>query len=155
MNRHRASRAVTRPRRSRVLPAVHRRRWVARCRPGRREGMTSTDRQPPSGSLPVGHTSAADVAEELLALREENRQLKEGMLARARIDQAMGVLVAFAGTNPDEAWDLLREVSMNTNRKLRKVAEILVGWPAGGTLPDDIREALDAAVAAHCQHATL
>jgi AmiR/NasT family two-component response regulator len=31
------------------------------------------------------------------------------------------------GAAPDEAWDLLREVSMNTNRKLRLVAEILVG----------------------------
>ncbi|MFM9500155.1 ANTAR domain-containing protein [Streptomyces galilaeus] len=102
----------------------------------------------------MGHTSAADAAEELLALREENRQLKEGMLARARIDQAMGVLVALAGTTADEAWDLLREVSMNTNRKLRMVAEILVGWPAGGALPDDVREALDAAVLAHCQHAS-
>ncbi|MFI6808052.1 ANTAR domain-containing protein [Streptomyces luteogriseus] len=88
----------------------------------------------------------------MLALREENRQLKEGMLGRARIDQAMGVLVALGGVTPDEAWDVLREVSMNTNRKLRMVAEILVGWPAGGPLPDDVREALDAAVAARYQH---
>lgn len=74
------------------------------------------------------------------------------MLAHARIDQAMGVLVALGGITPDEAWDLLREVSMNTNMKLRMVAESLVGWPAGETLPDDVRKALDAAVAAQCQH---
>lgn len=114
--------------------------------------MTSADRHPRTGSLPAGHTSAADASEELLALREENRQLKEGMLAHARIDQAMGVLVALGGITPDEAWDLLREVSMNTNMKLRMVAESLVGWPAGETLPDDVRKALDAAVAAQCQH---
>ncbi|WDV56727.1 ANTAR domain-containing protein [Streptomyces coeruleorubidus] len=55
------------------------------------------------------------------------------MLAHARIDQATGVLVALGGITPDEAWDLLREVSMNTNTKLRMVAESLVGRPAGET----------------------
>jgi AmiR/NasT family two-component response regulator len=102
----------------------------------------------------VGHASAAGAAEELLALREENRQLKDGMLGRARIDQAMGVLVALGGITPDHAWDLLREVSMNTNTKLRIVAEALVDWPAGGALPDEVREALDAALAGSHQHAS-
>ncbi|MER7404915.1 ANTAR domain-containing protein [Streptomyces sp. NPDC000070] len=74
------------------------------------------------------------------------------MLVRARIDQAMGVVVALGGITPDEAWDLLREVSTNTNTKLRMVAESLVGRPVGRTLPDDVRKALDAAVAAQCQH---
>lgn len=111
--------------------------------------MTSADRRPRTGVLAEGHISAASAAEELLALREENRQLKEGMLSRARIDQAMGVLVALAGISPDHAWDLLREVSMTTNTKLRTVAEALVHWPVGGALPDDVREALDAAVTKH------
>jgi AmiR/NasT family two-component response regulator len=75
------------------------------------------------------------------------------MLARASIDQAMGVLVALGGITPDQAWDLLREVSMNTNTKLRTVAEALVAWPAEGALPEDVREALDAALAAHRRHA--
>ncbi|MGC0337844.1 ANTAR domain-containing protein [Streptomyces sp. SLBN-8D4] len=116
--------------------------------------MTSADRPPETGSLPVGHSSEAGAAEELVALREENRQLKEGMPARARIDQAMGVLVALRGVTPDEAWDLLRAVSMNTNTKLRTVAEALVDWPADGELPDRVREALDAALARHHQHAS-
>jgi AmiR/NasT family two-component response regulator len=97
----------------------------------------------------VGGTSVAGAAAELLALREENRQLKEGMLTRASIDQAMGVLIALGGITSNEAWDLLREVSMNTNKKLRTIAETLVAWPADGTLPDDVREALDAALAAY------
>ncbi|GGW51781.1 ANTAR domain-containing protein [Streptomyces caelestis] len=100
----------------------------------------------------MGHTSAAGATEELLTLRKENRQLKEAMPASARIDQAMGVLVALGGITPDEAWDLLREVSMSTNTKLRTVAEALVDWPADGELPDHIREALDATLSQHHQH---
>jgi hypothetical protein len=64
------------------------------------------------------------------------------MQTRARIDQAMGVVVALGGVTPDHAWDLLREVSMNTNTKLRIVAEALVARPAGGALPDDVGHAL-------------
>jgi AmiR/NasT family two-component response regulator len=86
--------------------------------------------------------------EENRRLREENRQLKEGMQSRARIDQAMGVVVALGRVTPDDAWDLLREVSMNTNTKLRTVAEAVVGWPIGRALPDDVRQALDLALAA-------
>ncbi|MFG2555620.1 ANTAR domain-containing protein [Streptomyces sp. NPDC048581] len=70
------------------------------------------------------------------------------MQARARIDQAMGVVVALGGIPPDDARDLLREVSMNTNTKQRTVAEALVAWPAGRALPDNLRQALDAALAA-------
>src|SRR5688500_18407637 len=115
------SRAVTRSKRSRMS---------SRATPGsgtKTIAAASNDRQHRTGLLPVGHTCVADAAEDLLALQEENRQLKEGMLGRARIDQAMGVLVALGGVTPDEAWDVLREVSMSTNMKLRMVAEILVG----------------------------
>lgn len=114
--------------------------------------MTSTDRRPGTGVLSEGHICAASATEELLALREENRQLKEGMRSRARIDQAMGVLVTLTGISPDHAWDLLREMSMTTNTKLRTVAEALVHWPVGGALPDDVREALDTAVAKQRRH---
>lgn len=38
---------------------------------------------------------------------------------------------------------------MNTNTKLRIVAEALVAWPAGGALPDDVGHALGIALAAH------
>jgi AmiR/NasT family two-component response regulator len=87
--------------------------------------------------------------EQTRRLTEENHQLKEGMQTRACIDQAMGVVVAQGGVTPDDPWDLLREVSMNTNTKLRIVAKALVAWPAGGALPDDVGHALGIALAAH------
>lgn len=81
-------------------------------------------------------------------LREENHQLKEGMQTRARIDQAMGVVVALGGITPDDAWDLLREVSMNQHEAADS-GRGLVAWPAGGALPYDVGHALGIALAAH------
>lgn len=111
--------------------------------------MAFTERHPGYGPPPVSHTVAGEAAEELLALREENRQLKEGIVAHARIDQAMGVLIALGGITPDDAWDVLREVSMNTNTQLRMVAAALVAQPVGGALSEDVREALESALAEH------
>ncbi|MFC9460833.1 ANTAR domain-containing protein [Streptomyces sp. NPDC058430] len=47
------------------------------------------------------------------------------------VDQATGVLVAVGRLSLAEGWDVLREVSMHTNIKLRHVAELLIEWAAG------------------------
>jgi AmiR/NasT family two-component response regulator len=56
----------------------------------------------------------------------EAEQLREAMRSRAVIEQAKGVLMARRRCSPDEAFDVLREVSQTSNTKLREVARALV-----------------------------
>ncbi|MET7887435.1 hypothetical protein [Streptomyces avermitilis] len=51
-----------------------------------------------------------------------------------------------AGSGPP---GLMRQVSMNTNTQLRMVAAALVAQPVGGALSEDVREALESALAEH------
>lgn len=83
---------------------------------------------------------AADSA--VAELKEEVAQLKQAMHSHAIVDQAIGLLVGIGSITSAEAWDVLREVSMNTNTKLRDVAEALIDWGCHGPLPGDIREEL-------------
>jgi GAF domain-containing protein len=53
--------------------------------------------------------------------------LERALDSRAVIDQAKGVLMARYGLTPDAAFDLLSEQSQRSNRKLREIAEELVG----------------------------
>ncbi|WP_230396611.1 ANTAR domain-containing protein [Streptomyces blattellae] len=69
-------------------------------------------------------------------------QLEQAVESHASIDQAMGVIVAVGRISPAEAWDVLRETSMDTNIKLRQVAELVVAWGATGDLAADIRDEL-------------
>ncbi|MGP4052465.1 ANTAR domain-containing protein [Streptomyces sp. 2A115] len=101
-------------------------------------------RYPEPGPPPEGHS---DTTDEVGALLEQVSQLQEGMSSHAVIDQAIGVTVALGGISAAEAWDVLREASMNTNTKLRVLAEALVAWPSGGELPADVRAAVNAGLA--------
>ena len=51
-----------------------------------------------------------------------SRNLTKAMESRAVIEQAKGVLMSTHGIDADEAFDLLRQHSQTTNRKLREVA---------------------------------
>ncbi len=53
-------------------------------------------------------------------------QLQTAMQSRAAIEQAKGVLMAQRRCSPDEAFEVLVELSQRSNRKLREVAEALV-----------------------------
>ncbi len=53
-------------------------------------------------------------------------QLEEAMTSRVVIEQAKGILVVTRGCDPDRAFEMLREVSQRSNRKLRDVAADLV-----------------------------
>ncbi|MEU2332443.1 ANTAR domain-containing protein [Streptomyces sp. NPDC006654] len=92
--------------------------------------------------MPEPPTSADRIA----ALEEEVAQLRHAMTAHAVVDQAMGVVVAYARVGADTAWEILREVSQHTNTKLREIAEHVVQWPRCGWLPQEVRGALDTAV---------
>ncbi|QNS02326.1 ANTAR domain-containing protein [Streptomyces xanthii] len=88
-------------------------------------------------------TSPLDERDEMEALRRECEHLRAAVGAHEAVDQAIGVIVAVGRVEPAVAWDVLREVSMNRNRKLRLVADTLVAWASGrGELPDDVRREL-------------
>ncbi|MFF7970664.1 ANTAR domain-containing protein [Streptomyces sp. NPDC007905] len=81
-------------------------------------------------------------------LREEIGQLQDAVVSHAVVDQAIGVVIAVGGLRPDQGFEVLRDVSQNTNIKLRQIAERIVDWVHTDRLPDEIREALDRALAA-------
>ncbi|QDQ09804.1 ANTAR domain-containing protein [Streptomyces spectabilis] len=87
-----------------------------------------------------------ECAGRLAALQEEVAQLRRAVDSHAVVDQAIGIVMACGGTRPETAWELLREVSQNTNIKLREIAEHLVRWPRCGGLPEEVRLALGAAL---------
>lgn len=66
---------------------------------------------------------------------EGSRQLERALSSRSTIDQAIGILMAQQHCDASVAFDLLRQHSQNSNRKLRDIAEELVSR-VGGTPPD-------------------
>lgn len=69
----------------------------------------------------------------LQELEDEAAQLRSSLTSRATIDQAIGIVVTERRADPDDAFQLLVEVSQHTNIKLRDVAAALVhraGRPA-------------------------
>ena len=59
--------------------------------------------------------------------RELNENLHQAMRSRATIDQAVGVLMAAGGRTPEAAFQVLVRASQRENRKLREIAEDIVG----------------------------
>ncbi|MDX3264107.1 ANTAR domain-containing protein [Streptomyces sp. NPDC093228] len=90
--------------------------------------------------------SATDLATENERLQAENEQLQHAVTSHAIIDQAMGALVVLGQIPPDEAWRTLRAVSQHTNTKLRVVAEDVLKFARGGSLPDAERNELQRAL---------
>ncbi|MDQ0407233.1 ANTAR domain-containing protein [Streptomyces sp. NPDC000349] len=80
-------------------------------------------------------------------LRAEISQLQEAVVSHAVVDQAIGVIVTLGGLRPDQGFQVLREVSQHTNVKLRQVSEQIVDWAHSEQLSDEIRAALDKALA--------
>ncbi|MFI0242245.1 ANTAR domain-containing protein [Streptomyces sp. NPDC016845] len=69
-------------------------------------------------------------------------QLQEAVVAHADVDQAKGVICLAGRIPPAEAWDVLREVSMRTNTKLRDVALQIITWAHTGRLEAHLRREL-------------
>ncbi|MYW63456.1 ANTAR domain-containing protein [Streptomyces sp. SID8379] len=82
----------------------------------------------------------------ITVLQDEVRQLHQAIASHTVVDQAIGVVIALGGLTPDQGWDVLKEVSQHTNTKLREIADQVVRWTNRGWLPDDTRQALDAAL---------
>jgi hypothetical protein len=94
--------------------------------------------QQPSDTVPDGEGATGRIRQ----LEDEVAQLRQAVESHAVIDQAIGVVVAVGRTTPAEAWDMLREVSMCTNIKLRHVAELVIAWGQTGDLAAEVREEL-------------
>jgi hypothetical protein len=67
---------------------------------------------------------------ELDALRREVQQLRDGLVSRAVIERAKGILMHAHGLTEQEAFDLLNVISQRQRRKLRDIAADI----ANGTL---------------------
>ncbi|MFC9280656.1 ANTAR domain-containing protein [Streptomyces collinus] len=99
-----------------------------------------------SSQFDADHLGPEDLARKIGQLQQEIGQLQEAVVSHAVIDQAIGVVVSLGGLPPEQGFGVLRTVSQTTNIKLREVAEQIVGWPASKELPEDIRQALKAAL---------
>jgi hypothetical protein len=95
---------------------------------------------------PPALLSSTDLAAEYDRLVTENRQLRQAVTSHAVIDQAIGAVVVLGQLAPEEAWRALRDVSQRTNTKLRTVAEHILAYAQGGTLPEPERVELGEAV---------
>ena len=58
-------------------------------------------------------------------------QLREALATRSGIDQALGILMAQQGCDPETAFSILRDTSQHQNRKLRHVAGDIVEAVSG------------------------
>ncbi|MFE7234018.1 ANTAR domain-containing protein [Streptomyces sp. NPDC002405] len=85
---------------------------------------------------PLPPLSAADLVLEHERLHQEIDQLQRALTSHAVIDQAIGAVVTFGRIPPEDAWQVLREVSQRSNTKLRTVAEHVLKFAQGGALPD-------------------
>ncbi|MFG3203559.1 ANTAR domain-containing protein [Streptomyces sp. NPDC048192] len=95
---------------------------------------------------PLVLLSATDLAAEYDRLVAENDQLQRAVTSHAVIDQAIGAVVVLGQIAPEEAWRALRDVSQRTNTKLRTVAEHILEYAQGGTLPEEERIELGRAI---------
>jgi hypothetical protein len=57
---------------------------------------------------------------------EQVRQLTAALASNRRIGMAMGIVVRQLDVDEDEAFDVLRRMSQESNRKLRDVAEDII-----------------------------
>ncbi|GGM09618.1 ANTAR domain-containing protein [Nakamurella endophytica] len=87
----------------------------------------------------AGPEPAAVPAAEVTALQQRIAHLEVGLERRTVIGRATGMLMLALGTDPDAAWSTLRYLSMNTNRRVRDVAELIEQHlSTAAPLPDDL-----------------
>lgn len=77
----------------------------------------------------------ADQASALAALREENRQLREALESRGSIERAKGVLMAHNNCSERDAFSILADLARREQRKVRVIADELLGSLAGAAEP--------------------
>ena len=69
--------------------------------------------------------------QEVSSLRQEVEQLREGLVSRAVIERAKGIIMQAHAVSECQAFDLLNELSQRQHRKLRDIAaDVVNGQPA-------------------------
>ncbi|MGV0716611.1 ANTAR domain-containing protein [Mycolicibacterium sp. XJ662] len=107
-----------------------------------------------------GRTAAAPApATEAERLRLEVEQLRDKLAGQPVIEQAKGILMLAFGLTAENAFDVLRMLSQDSNVRLRQVARCVVdSWTRCGPRPGfdaaagflkTLREALRATVGEH------
>ena len=71
-------------------------------------------------------TPVRAISERLDALTAEVNQLRIARDSNRRIGMAMGIVMNQRHVTDEQAFDILRRTSQNTNRKLRDVAEDVI-----------------------------
>jgi GAF domain-containing protein len=66
------------------------------------------------------------------AFQRIDDELRSALLARERIAEAKGILMARGGLSSDDAFRILRQASQRSNRKLREVAQELIDSHTSG-----------------------
>jgi curved DNA-binding protein CbpA len=103
-------------------------------RASRARGLTP---QAPSHGVTQSHSAAVgvtgetatalrEVSERVEALTAEVDQLRIARDSNRRIGMALGMVMNQLHVNDEQAFDVLRRISQNTNRKLRDVAEDVI-----------------------------
>ncbi|MFH9707018.1 ANTAR domain-containing protein [Streptomyces luteogriseus] len=87
-----------------------------------------------------------DLKTKIMNLERDNDHLQTAITSHAVIDQAIGVIIALGGLCPRQGFDVLKDVSQHTNIKLRTIADLIVDWVSSRQLPDDVQQALNAAL---------
>lgn len=99
-----------------------------------------------SRSDPLRLLSTTDLVRENDKLNDERTHLHRAVTSHATVDQAIGALLVLGRIGPEDSWDVLRETSQHTNRKLHIIAEQVLAFAQGGSLPEDTRVALEASL---------
>ena len=63
---------------------------------------------------------------DLTACQQEVDDLRAALRTRPTIEQAKGILMARHGCSPEQAFEMLKEASQRSNRKLHAVAQGIV-----------------------------
>ena len=77
-------------------------------------------------AVPAPHGTEPDVSQQIRALTVQASQLKSALDSNRRIGMAMGIVMNQRRIDEVHAFDVLRRISQNSNRKLRDIAEDVI-----------------------------
>ena len=89
----------------------------------------------PALGPPAGPGGQGDEADEAARLAVTVAQLEHALVARVRVEQAIGVLAERHRLRPRQAFDLLRNVARSRGQKLTGIAEAVVDSTSNPLLP--------------------
>lgn len=112
-----------------------------------------------AGADQTSRRTAATSTTETERLQREVAQLRDKLAGQPVIEQAKGMLMQTFGLTAEQAFDILRTLSQDSNVRLRRVARCVVDyWTRCGPRPDfdaaaeflhTLREGLRATVGDH------